>query len=151
MSFRGDQLLGIDFARADTTAQHALGSRQTDNLGNEYVYVQAQGAIGIGVPVQPDGVPNAAGLPHDWKPSGNAGVIAGVGGQVALADNEFGWVQVRGYHDAAQLATTVADEDILSRVADANGDFVATAGAILDSVAIALEADTAGVGAIYIY
>lgn len=143
MSYSGQKFLGVDFARKSTALEHKLGERLQDDEGREWVYIQAQGAVGAGVPVKA-----AAGF--DCPPAGNAGVIYGVA-ETAFADNEYGWVIVKGKVTDAQAATTVTNGAQLARVADANGDVVAVGAATGATLGVALEDDTAGLADILIF
>lgn len=161
MSFPGYKSLGIRLTRAMTAAEvadttlgkepslgHALGTRVSDDLGNEYVWVQAQGAIAVTDIIAMD-------ADYDVPPLAGAGMAWAVG-IVAIEDNGQGFVQVKGVVNAT-AATSVADADMLGRLTDGSGDLykvlatVSVAAGDKDLFAIALAADTAGVAPIYIY
>lgn len=164
MSFPGYMSLGASLLRAATAAEVSdttlgkepskflkLGTRVSDDEGNEYVWVQAQGAIAVTDIIAIDGG-------YDCPPLSGAGIAWAVA-IVAIEDNGQGFVQVKGVVDATEK-TDVADNDELARLTDSSGDLlamvaVATDGSeapgSFDIFAIALEADTGGVGSIYIF
>lgn len=161
MSFPGYMSLGARLSRAATAAEVAdttlgkepskflkLGTRVSDNEGNEYVWVQAQGAIAVSDIIAIDGG-------YDVPPLAGAGMAWAVA-IVAIEDNGQGFVQVKGIVDASEK-TDVADNDMLGRLTDGSGDLykvlatVSVAAGDKDLFAVALEADTAGVGSIYIF
>lgn len=92
-NFVTDGLLGAKLNRTTTLAEHRLGERRTGNAGTEWIYVQASGAItGQGYVVNLDPAYAASMFSTANDARGN---ILGVP-PVAFADQEYGWVQVRG-------------------------------------------------------
>lgn len=69
-----------------------LGDRYVNNLGNEFIFVQASGAISQYDVVQLTAAFAAASLNTAGGLRGNLVAVA----QVAFAANEYGWVQVKG-------------------------------------------------------
>ena len=161
MSFPGYKSLGVRLTRVLTAAEaadttlgkepskgHTLGTRVSDDVGNEYVWVQANGAV-----VATDILAIDGGF--DVAPLTGAGMAWAVA-IVAIADNGQGFVQVKGVVNAT-AATSVADNDMLGRLTDSSGDLfkvlatVSVAAGDKDLFAVALAADTAGVAPIYIF
>jgi hypothetical protein len=114
---------------------------RTDGLAS-YVYCLANGAIAadVAVSLEDDS--------FNVSTSGNAGMIFGIC-VAALADNEYGWIKVKGFHASANVATSTAAEALLSHLSDVNGDFVTiTAG---DGVrAYCLVAESGGLADVWL-
>ncbi len=86
------KLLGINVSKVDTTRQHELGLEVDFVNGKRYKYVRAGASIALGDALVVD---VAEGV-HDYTPSSAVNQsLAGVS-EVAIGDNEFGWVVVRG-------------------------------------------------------
>ncbi len=163
MGFPGYKDLGVRLDQVQTAAEvsdttlgkepskgHVLGLRVSTDVGDEFVWVQANGAVAAGVVVA-----MAAG--YDVAPLSGAGQAFGVS-TVAIADNGQGFVQVKGKVTSAPAGTSVALGDALARRTDSSGDLILSANpdtsalaGDADIFAIALAADTAGVAPIYIY
>ncbi len=157
MGFPGYKSLGVDLAAVQTAAQltadgptHALGTRVSDDVGNEFVYVQANGAIAA-----PEIVEIAAG--YDVIVAGAAtGMAWAVARGTTIPDNGAGWVQVKGIVDADGAAGVAAAGELLARTLDGSGhleELHATGAALGDSTAfaISLEAVSSNVVSIYIF
>ena len=141
-----NRALGIDFTRTYTGNEEVesgftLGARAQSHDGNVYVFVQAQGAIAAF-----DVLEMKTG--YDVLPLAGAGVASFVA-QVAIANNERGWVLAQGVGSAA-AASAVAADDQLDRLTDGSGQ-LDVAAAIDSTFAIALGADVANVAPIYIF
>jgi len=147
MGFNGSKLLGVRVTDVQTSTEitrdglaHVLGARVTDNLGNEYTYIQADGAIG-----QYDGVVyevdfDVADIDADEMYWGIA--------QVAIADDGAGFVLTRGAGSANVIDATAAGS-LLARVAGTGGDLAilhATGAAVGDGDAFAISTSTVGTG-----
>lgn len=157
-NFVGQRTLGVKNPSSVTpsTTQDegvTLGEFVVTDTGDVYVYVLADGVIAQYAPVEVDGS-------YDCAASGNAGVAFGIAPQ-AFADNEYGWVQVRGVC-TAQLAGSTADNALLSLVCDSNGDLVTVAApneggtathasGTLTVRARALSAESGGTGTVYLF
>lgn len=146
-------IIGINtgFTVANTTDGRgfALGDRITDHDGKEYVYVQASGAItGAGYVCTIDETYQAAMLSTSNDAGGD---LVGVP-VTAFADNDYGWLQVKGpcvVRVAASCAANVGinttatagqlDDDGTAGSFDINGLFLTTAngGAAATAAAIA--------------
>jgi hypothetical protein len=129
MSYNTDGLLGVNFTRADADPAFTLGQLVRGSDGTEWAYVQADGAIAsAGQVVLLDEGWQAALASTTNTATGfgqRCGVAAG-----ALADNEYGWVQVGGVCDAIQVAASCAANVALNSTATAGQiDDDATAGA----------------------
>jgi hypothetical protein len=163
MAFPGYKDLGVSLLNALTAAQvsdttlgkepaliHKLGTRVSDDEGNEYVWVQANGAIAVG-----DIVKIAAGY-DVAKASAAADQPAWGVGIVAIEDNGQGFVQVKGVV-TADLETGVLLGDILARNTGSSGYLEAVdTGASANSgdravFGVALAAESSNSGSIYIY
>ena len=115
MSFVGEKSLGVDLSLVGTTAKHDLGSRVESNDGGVFIYVKAGGAITANDPVK-----MATG--YVATASGNAGTVFGIS-PVTLANNEYGWIQIKGKCSAAADSGCTAG-DALSVIANASGQVV---------------------------
>ncbi len=157
MGFPGYKSLGVDLAAIQTAAQltadgptHKLGTRVSDDVGNEFVYVQANGAIAA-----PEIVEIVAG--YDVVVHGAAtGSAWAVARGTTIPDNGAGWVQVKGIVDADAVAGVGAAGELLARTTSAAGhlqELHATGAALGDSAAFALslEAASSTVASIYIF
>jgi hypothetical protein len=134
--------LGVNPLKASSaTQEHKLGHRISDELGNVYCYIQAQGAIAANVVVSIDGS-------YDCPPSGNAGIAWAVA-PVAISDNEYGFVQIKGVV-TANVAGSTADNAQLASITDANGDLVTVAAATGTTFAQALAAESGGLASVFI-
>lgn len=88
-------ILGVDITDRSTTPVHRLGTRVLASNNRAFVYVQADGAIAsVGQVVLIDENFQAA-LINLTNSATARGDLVGVAG-VALADNEYGFVQVQG-------------------------------------------------------
>lgn len=95
---------GIDYTRTDTSQKFGLGVKSVANDGCTYQYVRAGGAITANNFVTID----AAEGPYDvHHTSAVSQQIAGVA-PVAISDNEFGWIKIRGKHASANVTTSAA-------------------------------------------
>ncbi len=157
MAYPGYKSLGVDLAAVQTAAEltadgptHVLGTRVSDDVGNEFVYVQANGAI-----TAPEIVEIKAG--YDVLVTGAAaGSAWAVARGTTIADNGAGWVQVKGICDADASAGVAAIGELLARTTDGSGhleELHATGAALGDSAAfaISLSAVSSNVASIYIY
>jgi hypothetical protein len=102
--FNTDGKIGIDVTATPDTSDQTLGTRTNGIDGNEYVYVQASGAI-----TQYD----AVGIDENYQAAALTKAIADDGwmigfAQVALADNDYGWVATRGSNIKCRLAAACA-------------------------------------------
>jgi hypothetical protein len=160
MAFPGYKTLGVDLSAIQTAAQltvdgvdyptHTFGTRVSDDEGNEYVYVKANGAIAA-----PEIVEIAAG--YDVTVTGAAvGQAWAVARGTTIPDNGAGWVQVKGIVDADVAAGVAAAGELLARRTEAAGhlqEVGAVGVAVGDTAvfAISLEASAADVASIYIF
>ncbi len=139
MATRNAKLLGIEVDVVDTTRKHELGIEVDFANGKRYKYIRAGGSIAANDALSID---VAEGV-YDYHPSPAAAnvILAGVS-EVAIGDNEFGWVVVRGPVVVKAAATVVAGKPAVS---------IATAGTLDDTAADADNALAAGsgVGAIF--
>ena len=113
-------VLGIDTSlvvASDGTPAFKVGQRGVDHDGNEYVYVHANGVavvgdvMGVDEAFEADQVTTTTSAPGTGQ-----GLWLGVA-IVALADNEFGWVQVYGVVAAINVATSAAAHTLLNTTA----------------------------------
>jgi hypothetical protein len=144
MSFAGQKLLGVDFTQSGSTLEHTLGTRVGTDDGKEFVYIQANGAIAVG-----DIVTMAAG--YDCPPLAAAGAAWAVA-NTAIADNSYGWVQVKGVVASAGVTTGPTTGARLMPVTGSGGllDDAATPGAADGVFAIQLGTQSANKASIYI-
>ena len=95
----------------------AVGSRGADSAGKEYVYVHANGVAVVGDVMIIDEAYEADQLSATTSaPGTGAGLPLGVA-IVALADNEWGWVQIYGAVAAINVGTSCAVHTILNSTA----------------------------------
>lgn len=102
-------VLGAIFDDTHTTARHRVGTRVKGRDGQEYIYVQASGAI-----TQYDVVA----IDEDYTARAVTSALAGAGhmpgfAQVAFADNEYGWVALRGSNIKVRAASSCAADALL--------------------------------------
>jgi hypothetical protein len=84
--------VGIDFTVSDSVQSHELGIEIPSVDGKTYKYIRAGGSIAVGSALQVD----TAEGPNDFIPtSAVKQPVVGVA-EVAIADNEFGWVVTKG-------------------------------------------------------
>ena len=140
MGARGP-LLGVDPTRRDTSDEFGVGkTREVD--GVTYMYVQANGAIATQLPVEvSDGFQAAACSSGDE--------VEGVS-TAAFADNEYGWIAVRG-EVTVNVAGSTAAGAALTPVADSNGDMVTVASAVNARRGKALTAESGGLSSVFLY
>jgi hypothetical protein len=142
LPFVGHKTLGIDPALTHTTQKHELGLIQRGSDGREYVYVVAGSAITAAFPV-------TLSTGYSVANSASGDFIFGVA-PVAIASGSYGWVQIRGQADSANVATGTAAGAVLDAYADANGDFVTNAGVTDPYRGIALAAESGGLANIFL-
>ena len=126
-------IMGIDTSKVIASTgipEFAVGTLGYDADGKGYEYVKANGAVAVGDVVAIDEVGDAAPVTTTISAPGTGqGLKAGVG-VVALADNEWGWVQRQGVIAAVNIATSCAAHTNLNTTATAGRiDDDATAGA----------------------
>lgn len=118
-------ITGAVLDRADTSAEFALGTIFQDNDGKVYKYVQysaeAAGVAGVAGEVAyyvaATGYANND-VTSDLSASNEVG--AGVL-QASLADNEYGWVQIKGLATLTIAFTAGADGDPMTPTGAADG------------------------------
>lgn len=104
--FATSGLIAAKVTSADTDPKFDVGQRMIANDGSEYVYVQASGAIAsAGQALTIDETFQAALLSTANDAGGEMVGIAAA----ALADNEYGWAQVKGVCDIQVAASAAAD------------------------------------------
>lgn len=121
-NYSTDGTLGVGIAVADTSATQALGTKVTGNDGSEFVYCQANGAItgdGYVVLIDEDFQADLIDTTNTASAFGDAVGVA----KVALADDEYGWIQIKGTSTFRGLASAAANASLNS---------TATAGALDD-------------------
>lgn len=96
--------LGIDLTKTPTVAEHPLGLRVAATDNQEYVYVQANGAI-----TQYD----AVGIDENYQAAALTDAMAADGwfigfAQVAFADNDYGFVATKGSNVRVRVAANCA-------------------------------------------
>jgi hypothetical protein len=102
MAFSTDGKIGVDDSSTSTTALFALGERVKATDGQEYVYVQADGAITRY---------NYVCIDENFQAVKGTKALVDVGhqigfAQIAFADNAYGWVAVKGSNLNALLAAS---------------------------------------------
>jgi hypothetical protein len=114
-------LMGIDptavYAATDTQVDFAVNSIGVDSDGKAYQFVRANGAIAVGDVVAIDEVGDADQVTTTVSAPGTGqGLPCGVA-VVALADNEWGWVQRQGVVAAVNVGTSAAAHTVLNTTA----------------------------------
>lgn len=134
-------LLGVALTDTPTAAAHTLGTRVMADDGQEYVYVQASGAISQYDFVGIDENFQAAALTKAIADDGHAIGVA----QVAFADNDYGWIATRGHNLTGNvLGSAAADVPLYtSATAGALDDTSASQTKIDGVVAVAANGTTA--------
>lgn len=123
----GQNAVGAAFSTTHTDRKFKLGTRMLGDDGDEYVYVQADGAISAGDVVIITEAAQADAI-DTTNSASKIGFRVGVA-NVAFADDEYGWVQVRGA-TTANVGTGSAAGDKLNTTSTAGRlDDDATAGA----------------------
>lgn len=133
-----DGLVGADLDTPTTDQKFPLGTVSHGTDGTEWVYVQASGALsqyyaaGIDEDFQCAALTNttAAGSPKPAWP------------QVAFADNEYGWVPVRGSNISAKTRASCAADVLLYTTASAGrlDDTVGGSGLAVEGVVLVTAA-----------
>ena len=150
MSFPGYKTLGVDLAEVQTSAEytagskHVLGTRVSDDVGNEYVWMEAGGAI-VATDVVGMSILYVAVVDGPFA----FGVANG-----SIASGGAGWIQVKGVVDAAVAGATAAGDLLTRLVVSAQLAICLAAGTAIGDEAIfatALEADTSNVASVYIF
>ena len=131
-------ILGANLASPTTTQDFPLGQRSLGTDGTEYVYVQANGALTQYY---------AAGVDEDFQcaPLSNttaAGAPQPAFPQVAFADDEYGWVPVRGSNISVKTRASCAADVLLYTTASAGrlDDTVGGSGIAVEGVVIVVAA-----------
>lgn len=90
----GQNAVGTSFTATDTDRRIGLGTIFAGELGSEYVYVQADGAITANDVV----IVTPAYQADQADTTSAAGLVGNMVGVAAatFADNEYGWVQIQG-------------------------------------------------------
>ena len=111
----------FDPTRTSSTAEFALGQVMIDHAGIEYVYVRANGAVAKNYCVQ---IPYNYDCPECTHANTSLGDRAGFAIGTAIADNDYGWVAVKGNFPIQVLASAAANTQLYTS---------ATAGALDDT------------------
>ena len=128
-------LLGVDFTATPDSAEFELGTRVFGSDGTEWVYVQANGAITQYYTVAIDENYQAAHLTTALNTTGHQIGFA----QVAFADNDYGWIAVRGSNIKATVKASCAADARL---------FTTTTAGVLDDASASAAARVYGVVAV---
>lgn len=119
-----------------------LGDRYVSHDGKEYVYVQASGAIA--------GDGYVAGIDEDYQATalttsggGALGDLVGVAG-AAFADNDYGWLQVKGPCNVQVSASAAANTALVATSTAGQLDDAATGKSVSGIVLTAARAASAG-------
>lgn len=132
MTFSTDGKLGIDFTQVDTIPTQTLGATAIANDGSEYIYGQANGAFTLGagqvVQIETTGSIFDGTLISTTTSASSRGDLVGVV-QAVMADNEYGWFQIRGLCTVYVLASCAAHTQLNTTATGGQLDDDATAGA----------------------
>ena len=125
-----DSTTNNDKYSTDTT--HKLGQVHRDHRGYEYIYVHANGAITQYAVVSIDETYEATMITNTL-----AATAQGVGvAQVAFADNDYGWVQIRGQATVLVLASCAADVVLYTSASAGYLDDTATALTVINGIVL---------------
>lgn len=104
------QICYVDVVTATSTTQkNRVGLRRFEN-GREYVYMQADDAVTAGQAVMLDAAASSSGL--KVTPCAAAGDSCFGIAEVAIADESYGWITVRGVASALVADGTAADDPL---------------------------------------
>lgn len=125
----------VDLMNTSVDANFKIGTRVEGNDGTAWVYVQANGAI-----AQYD----ALGIDETWQAASLTKTMADADwligfAQVAFADNEYGWVALRGAGSNFKvnvLASCVADAQLYTTATAGKLDDDATSQTAINGVVI---------------
>lgn len=111
-------VFGLDPAKVYTTEDFELGTVAFDEAGKAYQFVRANGALDVvgdvvGIDEAGDATPITT---TTSAPGTGQGLPVGVV-LVALADNEYGWVQRYGVVGAINVATSCAAHTVVNSTA----------------------------------
>lgn len=135
--------IGVDLTATPDSIEHTLGDRVTAEDGQEYVYIQANGAITQYDFVGIDENYQAAAL---TKAMADDGYSIGVA-QVAFADNDYGWVATRGHNLQGRVGASCAADAALWTSSTAGVlDDASASQTKIDGV-VAVTAETGGAAA----
>lgn len=140
------------------TLPYSLGQVGYDHLGRKFRFCRADGVLAANALVR---LEDSGSEEWEANPSANGELAWGVA-NTALADNEFGWIQVGGRVNNAKVATSVSVGQLLCAVADSNLRFnpvidVDEGGATAHGVgvqagrAVALTAESSNLADIYLF
>ena len=123
----GQNAIGARFLETSTGAEFALGTVMKGDGDAEWMYVRAAGAItgeGYAVAIDPAASYDAAMITNAV---GLRGLPVGVPG-VAFADNDYGWVQIKGACNIQVAASCAANAEIATTTTAGQLDDAAGAG-----------------------
>ena len=127
-------IVGINISETDvatSSGQYTLGTLANVDSLKIYRFIRANGALAVGDVVGIDESFDATPVTTTTSAPGTGqGLQCGVV-VTALADNEFGWVQVYGFTDAVNVATNAA--------AHTNLNTTATGGRLDDDATVGAE------------
>lgn len=148
MTYLTDGKVGVDLTATPTTIEHTLGEMHTGTDGTMWVYVQANGAI-----AQYDFV----GIDENYQAACLTDAMAGDGwiigaAQVAFADNDYGWVAIKGSNISGNVLVSCAADVALYGSATAGSlDDSSTTGTVkIEGVVAVAAVGTAAGGAVEI-
>lgn len=147
----GQNAIGAEFGVTSTTPKFKLGTVMKGTGDNEWMYVRAAGAItgaGYVVVIDPAASFDAAMV---TTTNGLRGLPVGVAG-VAFADNEYGWVQIKGACVVRVAASCAANVEITTTATAGELDDAAGVGTkeILGATLTTARGGTAGTAAGYL-
>lgn len=124
-----DGAMGIDYTRADTAEEFALGTVSVSDKGGKFIYAHAAEAItGKGYICSIDDDFEVL-MVDTTSVAGLRGLPCG-GAQAALADNEYGWFQIEGIGDVRGAASCAANAEL---------NVTATGGVLDDDATVGAE------------
>lgn len=126
--FETSGLLGVDLTQVNAVQQFALGTTCDGTEGGRFIYCQANGAITGDAYVCIISESYQADMIETTLSATGFAEQVGVAKSV-WADNEFGWIQVRGTCDIRVLASAAADTTLNTTATAGALDDDATSGA----------------------
>lgn len=133
---------GIDFTRVDATQKFALGMEITANDGCTYKYCRAGAGLVANNFVIVDHAEGGCDVAHSTAAAQPCAGIA----PVAVTDNYFTWIKIRGKHVDANVATdAAAGADVGSSTTEGRFDALAVTEGPTQAEVVAIAANAAGV------
>jgi hypothetical protein len=138
MAFINDGLIGSNLASTTTTQEQVLGTRRSGTDGTEWIYVQASGVISQYFAVGIDENYQAASLSNTTAAGSPLVGFA----QIAFADDDYGWIALKGSNISVRTRASCAADVLLYTTASAGrlDDTVGGSGIAIPGVVLVVAA-----------